>query len=1053
MKKQRLSLKLFQKASLIIGILLVSWRPALADPSNRITGKVTDQTGEPMIGVNVVVKGTTVGSLSDIDGRYQIEVSQGKTLVFSYVGYKSLETIVKGKIVNVMMSEDTQILEDIVVVGYGVQKKSDLTGSLSSIKSDDLAKSSAGNISQALQGKAAGVYVSSSSGSPGAGASIRIRGYSSFSSDITPLYLVDGQPLDEAQFNQISPQDIERIEILKDASACAIFGSRGANGVVLVTTKRGKEGKTSITLDASFGITNAVNRINMMDSHQLYGFLTEAYKNDGLRMPREIERLYTLDGRGLGPVDENGEPTNINLYNTDWWNESTRQGVKQNYGVSVMGGTDKLKSFFSLNHYSETGIIKTSDYSRISMRLNNEYKFNKYITIGQTLGAAFVKSHDLNMPITEILLPDPFTPVISSDADRQSSNYEYNKYMPSQYSYYGNPVAVMNRKKIEHVSRNIDGTAYANINLGLKGLDFRTMLGFELPNYDYYEFNPFFDLRPNDTAHDMCTNKESKFNQKNSAVNKSSWSLNYSFQNTLTYANTFGKHDISAMVGFTWESRSSRWMQAEKSGMPSNDKALQVLEAGTVDDYATGTWNDDFLISYLGRVNYSYGNRYLLTMNIRRDGSSKFARGNRWGTFPSFSLGWRVDQENFFKNWNQDFFSTAKVRVGWGQNGNQNITSRAFVNMVKSYETWIYAFQGGQGTLHGYASAVAGNPNIQWETSEQSNVGVDLSFFNQSLTFSGDLYLKKTRNLLFNNPVPEMVGFLNDPWTNGGEIENRGLELLVGYKGTVGAFTYGVNANFTVQKNKLVSTVDSKPTYGTVSKTEIGDPLGRFYGYVYDGLFQTPEEVQAHVGADGMTVLQPNAKPGDLRFKNLNNDNRLDDDNDQTYIGDPYPKLIYGGNINLGYKGIDLSVYIQGITGNDIWVSSRNLYRGSSQTNLLEGAFTDAWRKEGDQTDIPRISRKDDNQNFRRSSWFVENGSFCKIKTLQLGYTFPKKWMKATRFIENIRIYGSVDNLCTFTKFKFMDPEIPIKGALDLGIEETQYPNPRVFMMGVNVQF
>lgn len=1017
-----------------------------------VSGSVSNSSHEPLVGVSVLVKETNAGTTTDVNGRFSIKAAEGQKLEFHYIGHDTKVVVVTGKEISVVMQENLVELDDVVVIGYGTQKKSDLTGSLSSVAGEDIVKTGDANITQSLQGKAPGVYVTSNSGTPGAGATVRIRGYGSISTDLTPLYVVDGQPMEESNVNAINPIDIENIEILKDASATAIYGSRGANGVVLITTKKGKAGKATINFDASFGWANAANRVRMMNSDQLYAFLQEAYANDGMRMPRNITRLYHLDGEGKGPLDEYGEPTDINVYDTDWWNETTRTAFKHSYNLSVSGGTDKLSSHFSIGYMNQEGIIKTSDYERITLRANNEYKFNKWIAIGQTLGVAYVKSHDLNTPINEILLPDPFTPVYAKDADKQDSNYEYNKYMGSQYSYYSNPVAKLNRQKKEHINRNIDGTVYLNINLGLKGLYFKTMLGFELPEYTYTEYNPFFDLRPNDTPYNLCTNLESKFLLQSSVASTSTTELNYTFQNTLSYDNTFGKHSISAVAGFTWEAYTGNTFTAQRLNTPSNSEAFQIVGAGTKEGLSTGYRYETYLISYLGRVNYNYDNRYLATVSVRTDGSSKFASGNRWGTFPSFSLGWRIDQEEFFKNWDQNVWNGVKLRGGWGQIGNQNIPSYAYADIVSTYETWVYGFNSGQNILKAYASTSKGNKNIKWETVEQGNVGVDLGFFKNSLTLSVDAYIKTTRDMLMQNPLPNMAGYPTTPWVNAGSVENRGLEFLIGYQGKTGDFRYAVSANFTFQKNKLVETGTNDPIWGSVSKNEIGEEFGRFYGYVYDGIFQSEEEVRAHVGADGKTLLQPLARPGDARFKNISGDNRLDSD-DRTYIGNPNPDVIYGGNIELGYKGFDFALYFQGVAGNDIWTGTKALLRQTSMTNLLAETYTDAWRKAGDKTDVFGISRKDDNDNYRTSSWYVQDGSFLKIKSVQLGYTFPQKWIEATRVASSLRLYVSAENLFTITKFKYMDPEVPNGSALNMGMENLGYPNPRTFTVGVNVQF
>ncbi len=1038
--------------SVVMILLAVSVGISAQDAGKVVTGIVTGPDKEPLIGASVMVKGTTNGAVTDLNGNFSIRASKGETLTVRYVGFVPKDVKITDNTLIVVLEENAVNFEDLVVVGYGMQKKSDLTGSLSSVKGEDLVKTGGTNITQALQGQAPGVYVTSNSGTPGAGATIRIRGYGSISTDLTPLYVVDGQPMEESTVNTINPNDIENLEILKDASATAIYGARGANGVVLITTKKGKQGKARVSFDASFGWSTAVNRIEMMNSEQLYGFLTEAYKNDGMRLPRNITRLYHLDGKGLGPVDEYGDATDINVYDTDWWKETTRTAFKHNYNLSVSGGTEKLSSHFSIGYTGQEGIVEKSDYERITIRTNNEYRFNKWVTIGQTLGFAYVKSHDLSIPINEILLCDPFSPVYAKEADTQDPNYEYNKYMGSQYSYYSNPVAELNRQKREHINRNVDGTAYLVANLGLKGLEFKTMLGFELPEYKYLEFNPNFDLRQNDSPYNMCTNVESKFLLENSVLNSMSTAVNYTFQNTLSYTNQFGLHSVSAVAGFTWESYKGHSFTAERLNTPSNSDAFQIIDAGTKEGTSKGYKYENYLISYLGRVNYNYADRYLVTASVRADGSSKFAKGNRWGVFPSFSLGWRIDQEQFFKNWNQNAWSMVKLRGGWGQIGNQNIPSFAYADVVSTYDTWIYGFNSGANIQKAYASTSKGNKDIKWETVEQGNIGVDLGFFNNSLLFSADAYIKTTNDMLMQNPLPDIAGYPSVPWVNAGSVQNRGLEFNISYRNSVGDFRYGVSANFSFQKNKLVATGTNDPIRGSVSKNEVGKEFGRFYGYVYDGIFQNEEEVKAHVGADGKTLLQPLAKPGDARFKNLNGDNELNS-LDRDYIGNPNPDVIFGGNIDLGYKGFDLSVYFQGVGGNDIWVGSKQLQRRTSITNLLAEAYTDAWRAPGDKTDVFGISREDNNDNYRNSSWYVVDGSFCKIKNITLGYTLPKHIIEATKVFSSLRVYVSGENLFTMTKFKYMDPEVPNGSPLNMGIENIGYPNPRTFTVGVNIQF
>ena len=1029
---------------LFVIFLLFANIPVIAQGQTLVSGLVTDENKEPLIGVTVQVKNSKTGAITDLGGKFSLNAVPGNVLVFSYIGYKKTEIVFKGQgFMTVLMETDIQVFDEVVVVGYGVQRKSDLTGSLSSVSGSDLAKSAAVNVTQALQGKSAGVYITSPSGQPGAGATIRVRGYGSISTDNTPLYVVDGQPIEESQVNNIPTGDIENIEILKDASACAIYGSRGANGVVLITTKKGETGKTIVTLDNSVGWSQMGKTIDMMNSDQLYDFLGQLYANDGKKLPRDYKFLYELDL--LNPDSKE------NVYDTNWWDECTRTGFYQNHNVSVRGGSEKLKSYLSIGYYDETGVINSTSHNRLTLRSNNEYKINNYITIGNTLGMAKTKTKDLNLGVQEILLPDPFTPVIDPRVDPSSPNYEFNKYMPTQYSYYNNPVQRLNENFKEHCNFNVDGTFYADINLGLKGLYFKSLIGFERLSYNLDDFNPTYRMTPSDF--DLRTgNKESDFRASNKVTNESNWNFNYSIQNTLRYANTFGKHDLAVTVGMTYESREGRSMMGEGYNVPDNILNFHVLDATTENKNVGGTRWEEYLISYLGRINYNYDDRYLLTINGRIDGSSKFARGNRWGTFPSFSVGWKFTNEKFFRNLGiENVLSSGKLRVGWGQNGNQRIPANAYANLVGTYLEWKYSFN--DTWAQGYGVLSNGNKDLKWETSEQTNIGFDFGLFQQSLTLSADYYIRKTKDMLMQVPLPDMGGYVSTPWSNAGSVENRGFELQAIYKHSMEDFFFSVGANMTFNKNKLtaVGTSDGNPIWGSKSKNEIGKPFGQFYGYVYDGIFQTSEEVQSHVGSNG-TVLQPNAKPGDIRFKNVDGNDKLDAE-DRTYIGNPNPKIIYGGNINMSFKGFDFSLFLQGIGGCDIVAGPRELYQTMNTVNLPVKAYEEAWRNPGDKTDMPRISMNNTNENYRFSSWWVTNGSFLKVKTMQVGYTLPSKWLVKTNVLSSVRIYLSGENLFTISGYEFMDPETSNSAPLDLGIASLNYPNTRKYTLGVSVQF
>ena len=997
----------------------------------NVSGVVKDaKTGEPLSGATIAIQGTSTGTMTDLNGNYSLTVDPQSTLVVSYIGYESRTITVNGRsVVNVSLQEDQALLDEIVVVGYGTQKKSDLTGSISSVSAKEVKNYAVSDVSQLLTGKAAGVYVASASGQPGANAIVRIRGLGSVN-DNNPLYIVDGQPLDN--LNNLNPSDIDRIEVLKDASACAIYGSRGSNGVILVTTKKGESGKTSVSLDAYVGFKSSYKALEMCNSEEFYHFMHEAYQNAGQELNLNFDKLY-----------ERG-------YDTNWWDEATQTGFNQNYNLSIRKGTDRMRTSLSIGYLNDEGAIITTEFNRLSLRLNQEYDLIKdRVTIGANIGLAKTKSKDTSsLPRFDFIIQaDPFTPVINPLVDPSSPNYEYNKYAPTEFAFNPNPVAYLNLYDRNTEYFNVYGNVFANVKL-FKGLSYRFQYSFERNHSLYTNFLPEYESVFSE--YNMA-NRESKYNTTTQLSKNNGIVFNSIIENQLNYDVSFGKHALNAMLATSYERYTSETANAFKSGGPGNDDAFRVLDSQTTGDLATGTKAENVILSYLGRINYNYNDTYLATVSFRADGSSRFAKGNRWGYFPSFSLGWRISNEQFFKNLHWDkVVDNIKLRVGWGQNGNQRINNNAALTLIGGGvdDKWWY----GDSYVQGYLPKNMGNADIRWETSQQLNFGLDLAFFNSHLDMTLDYFVKKTKDMLLQVPMPEFSAYPNSPWSNAGDVSNKGFELNMNYRNQINDFHYSVGLNLSTYKTEVtrLTTDDNYYLSGSVSRTYVGGPIGRFYGYKQIGIFQNWDEINKYA-KDGVKI-QPNAQPGDFIFADLNNNGSIDDD-DRTFIGDPNPDLIYGFNIGLSWKNFDLSLAFQGMLGNDIYNGTKSFGLASAQ-NALRDAYTNAWRQEGDDADWPRISTVDENKNYGNvSSWYVENGSFLRLQNAQLGYNLPSKWCEKTKVLSSLRIYVSGQNLLTFTKYSGIDPEIGSNNPLDMGYDNTRYPTSRVITFGINANF
>ena len=987
-----------------------------------VKGVVTSSTdNEPIIGASISVKGTTTGTITSIDGDYILSnVPKDATLVFSFIGYTSQEIAVNGRThINVVLDEQVELLDELVVIGYGAVKKSDLTSSISTVKGDEITKQTTGNAMDALQGKVNGVMVSSAGG-PGATPKVIIRGVTTVNGS-DPLYVVDGMPVGD-NINFLNNNDIESMEVLKDASAAAIYGTRASNGVILITTKKGKAGKTSVNFSVAAGF-QTIAKPNMADAAEYKEVFNTRYTNDG----------------STSIWDDTGATTNPN--GTDWWDQVINStALVQNYSLNVSGGTEKLIYNLSLGYYRNNSQYDYGYWDKANIRLNTEYTFNKYIKVGVDIAPRMESWDDTPDLFSAAMSMDPTTPVYRPVSEWEDN--EYNNYERSYNNQTWNPAGTLARQDSHSRELGTLINAYLEIK-PISKLTFRTQYSINA----YYErsdsFTPQFYI---DTLEQQTLSEVSRQSQE--------W-FDWNWTNTLTYADTFaGKHNLTAMVGFTAERYAYYNTYAESSDTPSNADALREVDAGTQSMVSSGSSSFNSLISYLGRVMYNYDNRYYLTASLRADGSSRFPEGNRYAWFPSVSASWRISNEAFMKD--QEIFNNLKLRGGWGKVGNQSIDNDATLTLLDEAD---YVFGSSQTRAVGTYVSSVGNNLLTWETVEDWNIGVDMSFLNSRLDVSFEYFQKKSTDMLYEKENVYVVGYPDwnsTVWMNIGSMKAYGWELSLGWKDKVRDFNYNIGLNLSQVRNKAITfSGDGVVTTGTfhqddIIRNEDGGLISRFYGYVADGIFQNWTEVYSHTAEDG-TLLQANAQPGDIRFKDLNNDGVIDE-NDKTYIGNPYPDLMIGLNIGASWKNIDFTASFYGTIGNDIFNTTKEYYSGVDGSNVWAGTLSKAWSGEGTSYDIPRLSYSDTNANYSTvSSFYVEDGSYFRCKQLQVGYTFPKRWFAGA----NVRVSFSAQNLFTITGYSGMDPERPLTdgSVIETGIDNIAYPNPRTFLFGIDVKF
>ena len=1032
-----------------------------APQEQMITGTVTEaETGNPLPGVNVIIEATVTGTSTDPEGKFTLpRPSNGAVITFSFIGYTPEKVSYNGQsVIDVKLTQEIKELDQVVVIGYGTIKKSDLTGSVASVSSKEIQKSTPVNVESALQGRLAGMMVTSNSGAPGSEATIRIRGIGTVNNN-DPIFVVDGVIVDNSAFYNgtrnisfLNPWDIASVEVLKDASAQAIYGSRGANGVILITTKKGSEGLPKVTFSSSIGFNSVTKIPEILNASEYRDYVYISHYNGYMRtnpnadpsvQPDTLYAMYPFLNDVVKQYDKG--------FRTDWLKEIIKtNSLNQNYNLAIDGGTQNTHYSASAGYLYSDGVIQNFNYKRYSFRINTDFKAGSFLTIGENLGisSAVKNGLDNSSSYNGAFTADPLTPVLKPEGSVyiNDPDYEYNKYEACIGSYIANPVLSGALEKHKSEDLTLVGNIFAEAAI-LKHLKFRSSMGINIAYKDLSDFNPRYYNSPS-VQNPISTVYENNYRTKG-----------WIWENTLTWAKTLKNHSVTALLGYTSEYTKTSYQFATKKDTPRNYPEMQTFDAATSQSLVTGTYNELSMISYLGRINYSFREKYLLTASIRRDGSSKFAAGHRWGVFPSFALGWKISEEKFVKNLGTKFITNLKLRAGWGQIGNSSIgTNYGYVSQVSSAKTDGFVdnrYIFGERVYTGYFLNQVGNPDISWETTEQSNIGIDIGIVNNSFSVTADYFVKNTHNMLLAMPFILYSGYpiTGRPSTNVGSVQNKGFEIIAEYKGKSKEFIYSISINGAAFKNKVTSLGrNNEPIDWGMGRTEVGKPMGGYYGYLTGGIFQTDDDIQNYVGPGGV-VIQPNARPGDIKFQNINPDDVLDI-YDQTWIGSPWPKLTYGININLGYKTIDLVAFFQGSYGNDILNTGLNSHiRNCGYQNTFRFAYESAWKGPFTSDSQPILTTVEQNDNGRNSDFLIEDGSYLRLKNLQIGYNLPKAVCDNLKII-NGRIWIGGTNLITFTKYRGIDPEVGADASPTYaqGFDfANAYPKIREITLGITI--
>lgn len=1019
----------------ILTLLFIFCSLAISAQGQQIRGVVTSsEDRQPLAGVSISVKGTTTGVLTDINGAYNLNVPVNSTLVFSFVGMKTQEILVTtNTTINVVMSPDVNVMDEIVVVGYGTQRKSLVTGAIARVDGEELKKATDMRVTAALQGKTAGVVITSNSGQPGDQISVRIRGVGT-NGDPEPLYIIDGLPMSGAGTDFLNSNDIASIEVLKDAASSAIYGARGANGVILITTKTGRTNtKLSVSYDGYYGVQNPWKKIPLLNKDEYVMLINEAAIN-GQQPPMFSQ-------------------ANIDSFtsDTDWQDEMFNYNApKQNHSLSFTGGSDKLEYSSSINYFKQDGIVAKgkSNFEKIGYRLNAAGTFG-FFRLGGNINLVSITSRGIStndhfgLSLDQALNMPPMIPVKFSDG-----TWATPELFGIGLQEITNPIALLSynnsktrtNKLIGNVSGEID---FGKINEVLKGLTFRTSFGGEYALGISDNFIPLYHL---DAMHFNLPDKVSK--------NMNIWSR-WNFENVLTYTKSFNVHNITVMAGTTAFKDMYENLYGTKGALIFDDFGHAYIDNATdplsVD--AGGGYSEHTVASIFGRINYDLLDRYMFTATLRRDGSSRFGSENKYGYFPSASAGWVISREDFMSNVS-NVINNLKIRASWGQNGSESIGDFNYTSVIGHQN--IYYFGTDKTQYNGTSPNKIANPSLKWETSEQTNIGFDLITLKNSLTVTFDYYIKTTKDWLVEAPIPPTVGN-SAPTINGGTVRNSGVEVEVSYKKQIGPLYFSTSINGAFNKNEVLEIRNTEKRlqegdggFGQagILFAEVGTPMGAFYGLKTDGIFQTQAEIDAYINSTGGKI-QPNAVPGDIKFIDSDGNGSIDSDADRVQIGDPFPDFTGGLNLNGEIYGFDLNLFFYAALGQDVFDATR---RWDMNGTNYRADWLNRWTGPGTSNYYPRVTFVDNNMNLQRvSDFYIHDGSFVRLRNITLGYTLPKKITEVIK-LNKLRIYVSSENLLTFTKYLGFDPEIG-GGVFSNGIDNGIYPQPRTFMTGINIIF
>ncbi|MBN2743502.1 MAG: TonB-dependent receptor [Marinilabiliaceae bacterium] len=1044
------------KKSIILLLALLVHIGIIAQ-QKTISGVVKDNSNDPIPGVSILIKGTTNGTITDIDGKYSLTVpGDNAVLVYSFIGMKSQEiTVGTQSTINVSLISDTEEIDEVVVVGYGVQKKKLVTGATAQVKGEELAQRSSTNALQALQGQTAGVNITSTSGQPGESMKVNIRGLGTIGNS-GPLYIVDGVQTDGISF--LNSSDIESIDVLKDAASAAIYGSRAANGVVLVTTKRGEKGKAQVTLDAYHGIQGRSNKISMLDAHDYAMIMNEQFINSGTKpsdVPFNVTNLPYYTNSGIN-ADMN------------WLDEMFVDDAKtNNYVLGINGGSEQGVYSLSLSYTDQEGIVGGKDqsyYERYNGRFNSEHKlFENKLRVGNHINFSYINKNGISVggiysnSLRGAFSATPLLPMYDNAGEYYNSASTWVDQFGKVFfnNNETNPYALMviNNNNTKEEQRLL-GDVYAELDI-IQGLTFKTSYGVDYYNYGYRSYTPIYSLN------------YSGGSSTSSVTQNMSRSFAHNWDNTLTYTKSLGNHKLDAMAGMSMRQSNGYWMNTSNSNAAFDDLDHAYIDNTTNTTVGGGGISiggapndEDKLLSYFGRVQYGFNETYLFNATLRADGSSKFSANNRWGYFPSVSAGWVMSNESFMENASSTI-SFLKLRASWGQNGNQNISAFQYMAPIKfTQSTYSFGDTEGVVTNGSYPNRLA-NEDLKWETSEQINVGFDAKLLNNGLNVNFDWYRKSTKDWLVLAPVPATSG-TGQPYVNGGSVVNSGVELALSYNNHIGDLNYNITLNGAYNKNEVgnIPTEDGV-VHGAANvlyqnakefyRAQSGHPIGYFWGLQTDGIFQNQAEI-TQWKAEGNGVLQSKPAPGDVKFVDQNHDGKIND-SDKIDLGDPNPDYTFGLSISLNYKAFDFNVITNGVAGNQIVQSYRT--PNDKWANYSQ-AILNRWHGEGTSNKIPRVTS--DNINYTEfSDLFIQEGAYLRISNITLGYDLDKSLN--LKFFTKLRLYASVQNLYTFTEYDGMDPEVGFgndggeQDKFSSGIDVGYYPRPRTILFGVNVAF